>query len=246
VREVGAPAQLRDLELDDPRARVPLAPTVAIALGHPLLRVALAVGGADQLRDLELHQLLHHQPHRLAQHIRVLVRQHLPGDLLNRHALALGHRGALLCRLRGTSRRSWAPRWPEPLSGVRNHGGRNPASPPPRPSERLKGPSSRSGPTRFRPTASYTTLWDATSASRSPQSPNCSLGARIARRRTTGDLVASAIWTLPDYAGRRRAVLVLEQRDRRVLPTSVRRHLVAGAAPGSRTCGRRFGWPPAG
>jgi hypothetical protein len=94
VREVAAPAQLRDLELDHPRARVPLAPAVAVAVRRAVRR-ALPVGGADQLRHFQLHQLLDDQPHRLAQHIRVLVRQHLPGDLLDRHALALGHRGAL-------------------------------------------------------------------------------------------------------------------------------------------------------
>ena len=161
MREVAAPAQLRDLELDHPGARVPLPAAIAVALGHPALRVALAAGGADQLRDLRLHQLSGDQPHRLAQHVGVLVCHHLSDDLLDRHALALGHRGALLSSNGGMS------------DDHGRRGGRN----------LLPGPESRATETLGHPrrgphnglqglvsfqipaipsTASYTTLWDVT------------------------------------------------------------------------------------
>jgi hypothetical protein len=65
---------------------------------HPILRAALAALGADQLRDLDLHQLLSQPAHALAQHIGVLVDQHLPDDLLDRHPVCSGHRRCLLRR----------------------------------------------------------------------------------------------------------------------------------------------------
>ncbi len=46
---------------------------------------ALAALGADQLGDLGLHQLLRDRPNRLADHVSVLLAQHLPDDLLDRH-----------------------------------------------------------------------------------------------------------------------------------------------------------------
>jgi hypothetical protein len=42
---------------------------------------ALAALGADQLADLHLHQLPSQPLHRLAQHVGVLVDQHLPGSI---------------------------------------------------------------------------------------------------------------------------------------------------------------------
>jgi hypothetical protein len=60
------------------------------------IRRALATLSADQLRDLDLHQLRHQPPQRLAQHIGVLVDQHLPDDLLDRHPVRSGHRRCLL------------------------------------------------------------------------------------------------------------------------------------------------------
>jgi hypothetical protein len=57
---------------------------------------ALAALGADQLADLHLHQLAGQPLHRLAQHIGVLVDQHLPDDLLDRHPVRSGHRRCLL------------------------------------------------------------------------------------------------------------------------------------------------------
>jgi hypothetical protein len=48
--------------------------------------------GADQLGHLSLHDLLRHRPHRLANHVGMLVAQHLPDDLLDRHPVPTGHR----------------------------------------------------------------------------------------------------------------------------------------------------------
>jgi hypothetical protein len=52
----------------------------------------LAKSGADELGDLDLHQLLRDQTHGLADHVTVLLTQHLPDDLLDRHPLGTGHR----------------------------------------------------------------------------------------------------------------------------------------------------------
>jgi hypothetical protein len=59
---------------------------------HAILGATLAMLGADQPGDLDLHQLLHQPAHALAQHIGVLVDQHLPDDLLDRHPVCSGHR----------------------------------------------------------------------------------------------------------------------------------------------------------
>jgi hypothetical protein len=53
---------------------------------------ALAVPSADQLRHFGLHQFLRHRPHRLADHVAMLIAQHLPDDLLDRHPVPTGHR----------------------------------------------------------------------------------------------------------------------------------------------------------
>src|SRR3954451_15423190 len=90
-REVAALADLRDLQLDLTRARVPAPRPIAVAMRRTVLG-ALAMGGTDQLRDLGLHDLLGDHPHRLADHVTVLLAQHLPDDLLDRHPLGTGHR----------------------------------------------------------------------------------------------------------------------------------------------------------
>jgi hypothetical protein len=54
------------------------------------------MNGPDQLGDLGLHKLLSDRPHRLADHVAVLIAQHLPDDLLDRHPLGTGHRWRLL------------------------------------------------------------------------------------------------------------------------------------------------------
>jgi hypothetical protein len=67
-RNVRAAPDLRNRQLDLAGACVPAARPVAVAMRQPL-RVALAVLGADHLRHLSLHQLLHDPPQRLAQKV---------------------------------------------------------------------------------------------------------------------------------------------------------------------------------
>jgi hypothetical protein len=95
AREVPrARPQLRDRELDRAHARVPLARPVAVALGRPTLRGALAELRADHRRHLSLHQRVDHEPHRLADHVGVLRTHHLVDRVRSRHPAVLGHRGA--------------------------------------------------------------------------------------------------------------------------------------------------------
>jgi hypothetical protein len=56
------------------------------------LRRPLTTLGADQLRHLSLHQLLHDPGQRLAQEIEALALEQVADDLLGRHPLRLGHR----------------------------------------------------------------------------------------------------------------------------------------------------------
>jgi hypothetical protein len=57
-----------------------------------ILRATPATLGADQLGHLGLHQLPRDRPHRLAHHVAVLLAQHLPDDLLDRHPVPTGQR----------------------------------------------------------------------------------------------------------------------------------------------------------
>jgi hypothetical protein len=91
AREIAAPADLGDLQLDLPRARVPAPGPIAVAMRRAIIGPALAAIGADQLGDLELHQLCGDGLDRLADHIGVLIEQHLPDDLLDRHPVGTGH-----------------------------------------------------------------------------------------------------------------------------------------------------------
>jgi hypothetical protein len=52
--------------------------------------------GADQLGHLELHHLRRDGLDRLANHVGVLIEQHLLDDLLDRHPVGTGHRWRLL------------------------------------------------------------------------------------------------------------------------------------------------------
>jgi hypothetical protein len=47
----------------------------------------------SELRDLELHDLPHHHRHRLAQHVRVLRREHALNRFTGSHTSTFGHRG---------------------------------------------------------------------------------------------------------------------------------------------------------
>jgi hypothetical protein len=91
-REVAALAQLGDLQLDLARSGVPPPGAVAVAMREAILGPPLAALGADQLRDLGLHQPLRHDPDRLTDHVGVLLAQHPPDDLLDRHPVPTGHR----------------------------------------------------------------------------------------------------------------------------------------------------------
>jgi hypothetical protein len=66
---------------------------VAVAVRQPLL-APLAALGADQLRHLHLHQLLHDPEQTLSQEVEPLLLEQVADDLLSRHPLRLGHRGA--------------------------------------------------------------------------------------------------------------------------------------------------------
>ena len=91
AREVAALTDLRDLQLDLARPGVPPPRPIPVAVRRPVLR-PFPVAGADQLGDLGLHQLLGDRPHGLADHVTVLLAQHLPDDLLDRHPVPTGHR----------------------------------------------------------------------------------------------------------------------------------------------------------
>jgi hypothetical protein len=52
---------------------------------------ALPALSADQLGHLGLHDLLSDHAHGLADHVAVLLAQHLPDDLLDRHSVPTGH-----------------------------------------------------------------------------------------------------------------------------------------------------------
>jgi hypothetical protein len=96
AREVAALPDLGDLQLKLAGARVPATSPIAIAMRRPILRPTLATLCADQLGHLELHHLRRDGPDRLADHIGVLIEQHLPDDLLDRHPVGTGHRWRLL------------------------------------------------------------------------------------------------------------------------------------------------------
>jgi hypothetical protein len=89
-REVAALPDLRDLQLDLARAHVPPPRPIAIAMRHAILGPP-AVSRADELGHLDLRQLLRDKPHRLANHVAVLLAQHPADDLLDRHPLGTGH-----------------------------------------------------------------------------------------------------------------------------------------------------------
>ena len=124
-RLLGAPARLQkrrkvsrarpqpgDRQLQLAHARVPRPLPVAIAPRRAPLRRALAELGAHDRGDLGLHQLGHHQPHRLADHVGMLARHQLVDRLRSGHPPALGHRVVLLRSDCSNSPTIRGPRWP--------------------------------------------------------------------------------------------------------------------------------------
>ena len=91
AREVAALPELGDLQLQLARARVPAPGPIAVAMRRAILGPALTTLRADQLGHLELHHLRRDGLDRLADHVGVLVEQHLPDDLLDRHPVGTGH-----------------------------------------------------------------------------------------------------------------------------------------------------------
>ncbi len=78
------------MQLDLASPDVPPPRPIAIAMRRAVL-AALAALRTDQLRHLRLHQLLRDRPDGLADHVTVLLAQHLPDDLLDRHPVPTGH-----------------------------------------------------------------------------------------------------------------------------------------------------------
>jgi hypothetical protein len=91
--EVAALPQLGDGQLDRAHPGVPGPLPIAVTARHPVA-ATLAVAGASPLGDLGLHQLLGQPAHGLAQHIGVLIGQHLADQLAHAHPAHVGHRGA--------------------------------------------------------------------------------------------------------------------------------------------------------
>ena len=90
VGEVGALAELGDLQRHRAQPGVPGPVAVAVAPVDPL-RAAFAVAGAAQLVGLGAHQGGDHHPHHLAQEVRLCIRQPLAQPLQARQA-TLDHR----------------------------------------------------------------------------------------------------------------------------------------------------------
>ena len=77
-----APARRRGCPSAAPDSRCDASPDPRAAARH---------AGADQLGHLELHHLRRDGLDRLADHVGVLIEQHLPDDLLDRHPVGTGH-----------------------------------------------------------------------------------------------------------------------------------------------------------
>jgi hypothetical protein len=91
--EVAAAAQLGDAQLDRAGPRLPVAIAIAVAVVRPL-GAALAVRGAGEATDLELHQPLRGEADHLAQEIgvRALLQQRAKAHHLIGHRRVLGSR----------------------------------------------------------------------------------------------------------------------------------------------------------
>lgn len=113
---------------------------------------AIDANGADQLRDLGLHQRAGHPGERLAHEIGALSLLQVADDLLCRHSLLLGHRGAPLVEVGGSTPTIMGPA--------------------------VAGTTLAA---KFRPTRSYTTSWDLTRGGDPGCRTCCDLAARCAR-----------------------------------------------------------------
>ena len=85
-REVASSSELGDAPLDRAGARLPVALAIAVALGDPI-GAALAVPGAGQPFDFQLHQPLRGKADHLAQQVGVgaLLHKRAKGDHLIGH-----------------------------------------------------------------------------------------------------------------------------------------------------------------
>ena len=94
AREVGALPQLGDAQLDRAGAGLPVPIAIAVALRQPL-GALLAIGGAGQLADLQLHQPLGGKADHLAQQVGVrgLLDQATQAHHLVGHRRSLGQVG---------------------------------------------------------------------------------------------------------------------------------------------------------
>src|SRR6185312_6690867 len=100
----------------------PLPLPIPVAVRLPLRRALIPVG-AGRRGHLRLHYLAQHHPHRLAQHVAVLLHQKLARRRPHGHALIVGHRGApLVSALVRNTDDPTSPRWPTPTtSGLLHH-----------------------------------------------------------------------------------------------------------------------------
>jgi hypothetical protein len=87
--------QLRDGQLDRPDPGVPGALAVAITARHPVA-AALPIASAGSRPHLSLYQLLRQSAHGIAQHVGVVIGQHLADQLAHAHPAHVGNRGAPL------------------------------------------------------------------------------------------------------------------------------------------------------
>jgi len=116
-REVRAVANPRDGQIDRPDAGVPAPLAIAVPVGQPTLRVALAVGYPGQPRHLGLHECLGEDADALAQDVDVTIRGHLAERLEQGH-IVVGHRCGPPCRRFPTSNDARMTRWPFHVSAI--------------------------------------------------------------------------------------------------------------------------------
>jgi hypothetical protein len=95
--KVAPVADPRDGEVEGPDAGVPAPLAIAVAVGDPPVRVALAPGHAGELRDLGLHHRLGKHAYALPQEVDVALGDRLAHRFEHAHPV-IGHRGVPPCR----------------------------------------------------------------------------------------------------------------------------------------------------